>query len=187
MCFFLYLHIYTYIHIHIHTQVSKILQIMPRSMRNSRPKMWPSSSLPREQKHKRARTASLSLGLIPCKSMCECVCVFVRAIVEVGISFTSSSLSSLTHTHTHTQHSVDRDGTILEKPADEREAFAMLKSLQGRQHLVHSGVAVFSSLGPCEEGEGKGVPLPLPVARFSETARVTFAPLTDEEIWSYVR
>lgn len=39
--------------------------------------------------------------------------------------------------------SVDRDGTILEKPDDEAQAFAMISSLQGRQHLVHSGVAVF--------------------------------------------
>lgn len=79
--------------------------------------------------------------------------------------------------------SVDRDGTILEKPDDGAHAHAMLTSLSGRQHLVHSGVAVFSSLGPRREEDG----MPLPVVSFSETARVTFAPLGEEEIWSYVR
>ena len=79
--------------------------------------------------------------------------------------------------------SVDRDGTILEKPDNDAHAHAMLTSLSGRQHLVHSGVAVFSSLGPRSEEDGT----PLPVVSFSETARVTFAPLVSEEIWSYVR
>lgn len=78
---------------------------------------------------------------------------------------------------------VDRDGTILEKPDDDAHAHAMITSLAGRQHLVHSGVAIFSSRGPRSEDDGN----PLPVASFCETARVTFAPLTEEEIWAYVR
>lgn len=78
---------------------------------------------------------------------------------------------------------VDLDGTILEKPDDEAHAHAMLSSLSGRQHLVHSGVAVFSSKGPRSKTNGT----PLPVVSFCESTRVTFATLTSEEIWSYVR
>ena len=37
---------------------------------------------------------------------------------------------------------VDRDGAILGKPADADEARAMLQSLSGRMHQVHTGVAV---------------------------------------------
>lgn len=79
--------------------------------------------------------------------------------------------------------SVDLDGNILEKPDDEAHAHAMLSSLSGRQHLVHSGVAVFSSKGPRSKTNGT----PLPVVSFCESTRVTFATLTSEEIWSYVR
>ncbi len=34
------------------------------------------------------------------------------------------------------------DGQVLGKPADQREAFRMLASLQGREHFVYSGVAM---------------------------------------------
>jgi septum formation protein len=37
---------------------------------------------------------------------------------------------------------VDVDGSIVGKPADRREAVAMLMLLSGRHHLVHTGVAV---------------------------------------------
>lgn len=60
----------------------------------------------------------------------------------------------------------------------------MISSLQGRQHLVHSGVAVFSSRHPSSGAGEQGL---VPVAHFCETARVTFCPLTEAEIWSYVR
>lgn len=78
--------------------------------------------------------------------------------------------------------SVDRDGIILEKPEDAQHAYAMLSSLSGRTHLVHSGVAIYSSKGP-KSGDG----IPLPVVSFCETSRVDFAPLSDEEIWNYIR
>lgn len=111
-----------------------------------------------------------------------------------GLCVCIPTCSSLLHT-TLTHHttatpviSVDRDGTILEKPDDAEHAVAMIRSLQGRQHLVHSGVAVFSSKHPSSSGAGAGGEAGLvPVARFCETARVTFCPLTEEEIWSYVR
>jgi septum formation protein len=93
-------------------------------------------------------------------------------------------INSHIHIHTYCPDSVDRDGTILEKPDDAQHAFDMLHSLQGRQHLVHSGVAVFSSKHPSSSKGEAGL---VPVARFCETARVTFCPLAEEEIWSYVR
>ena len=37
---------------------------------------------------------------------------------------------------------VSLDGRILEKPADEAEAFSMLRSLSGRRHTVFSGVVM---------------------------------------------
>ena len=37
---------------------------------------------------------------------------------------------------------VSLDGKILEKPADEEEAFAMLSALSGRRHTVYSGVVL---------------------------------------------
>lgn len=40
---------------------------------------------------------------------------------------------------------VVRDGTVLGKPADQREAAAMLRSLQGRSHEVYTGVACIDS------------------------------------------
>jgi len=40
---------------------------------------------------------------------------------------------------------VDLDGDILEKPRDEAEAADMLKRMSGRTHLVHTGVALYSS------------------------------------------
>lgn len=37
---------------------------------------------------------------------------------------------------------VDLDGRIIGKPRDEQEARAILESLSGREHLVHTGVAL---------------------------------------------
>lgn len=37
---------------------------------------------------------------------------------------------------------VSLDGRILEKPADEAEAFSMLRALSGRRHTVYSGVVM---------------------------------------------
>ena len=72
---------------------------------------------------------------------------------------------------------VDLDGKILEKPKDENEAIEMMKALSGRDHYVHSGVAIFSSVCSLEDG---------PVAEFYETTKVTFTSLTEEDILAYV-
>ena len=46
---------------------------------------------------------------------------------------------------------VDLDGALLGKPADPAEARGLLRSLSGRSHCVHTGVAVswFAGEGPC--------------------------------------
>lgn len=67
---------------------------------------------------------------------------------------------------------VDRDGCILAKPVDDDDARAMLRSLSGRCHLVHTGVAV-------HHGDSTHVGV--------ATTHVTFGPLSDEEVDRYVR
>ncbi len=44
------------------------------------------------------------------------------------------------------------DGSVLGKPKDEADAFGMLKSLQGREHEVFTGVSLldFSETGACK-------------------------------------
>lgn len=63
------------------------------------------------------------------------------------------------------------DGVILGKPADDEEAFAMLKLLSGKTHKVSTGVCVISN-----EKE----------ICFSDTTEVTFYELSDETIRIYV-
>ena len=68
---------------------------------------------------------------------------------------------------------VDRDGTALNKPGDSSEARAMLSSLSGREHLVHTAVAIaFPGGGPAVE--------------FCESTRVRFHELADDEIDDYI-
>lgn len=65
------------------------------------------------------------------------------------------------------------DGRILGKPRDATEAREMLRQLAGRQHSVHTGLAV--------------VRLPDETTRLEiETTQVSFAPLSDEEIGAYI-
>ena len=63
------------------------------------------------------------------------------------------------------------DGEIFGKPKDEAEAYLMLKALSGRTHDVVSGVCL------CCRGK---------TMSFSQTTRVTFYPLTDADILSYI-
>ena len=65
------------------------------------------------------------------------------------------------------------DGDVLNKPADEAEARAMLRRLSGRTHTVYTGVAL---VHPASRRE---------VVDY-EATQVTFAPLTDVEIDAYV-
>lgn len=63
------------------------------------------------------------------------------------------------------------DNKMLGKPKDEEEAFAMLKSLSGRDHLVATGCCI-------TDGKDK--------REFSVISRVFFYPLSDGEIWDYI-
>ena len=69
---------------------------------------------------------------------------------------------------------VVRDRTILGKPADAPEAFAMLRSLSGRTHTVYTGIALYHRSSARH------------VTAF-EATRVTFAAMSDDEIRQYVR
>ena len=66
---------------------------------------------------------------------------------------------------------VDVDGTVYGKPEDKADARRMMHVLSGRTHLVHTGV--------CIEG-------PRGRRCFTDTTRVTFAPLSEEEIEAYI-
>jgi len=74
---------------------------------------------------------------------------------------------------------VDLDGSIMEKPKDEAEAFEMIRHLSGNWHQVHTGVAVYA-VGIGGKDEEKLM------FSFTDTAKVKFACLTDEDIHSYV-
>lgn len=68
------------------------------------------------------------------------------------------------------------DGEVMGKPADEQAAYEMLHKLQGRTHEVYTGVAVIA----LEKDK---------ITRdiFYKKADVTVHPMTDEEIWGYIR
>lgn len=63
------------------------------------------------------------------------------------------------------------DRTILGKPESDEEAFAMLKSLSGREHEVYTGVYITDG----EKSES-----------FVSCTKVEFYPLSDETIRSYI-
>eukprot|EP00190_Bangiopsis_sp_CCMP1999_P004577 CAMPEP_0198737014 /NCGR_PEP_ID=MMETSP1475-20131203/67651_1 /TAXON_ID= ORGANISM="Unidentified sp., Strain CCMP1999" /NCGR_SAMPLE_ID=MMETSP1475 /ASSEMBLY_ACC=CAM_ASM_001111 /LENGTH=186 /DNA_ID=CAMNT_0044500869 /DNA_START=260 /DNA_END=820 /DNA_ORIENTATION=+ len=67
------------------------------------------------------------------------------------------------------------DDAILEKPNSEGQAMQMLKSLSGRDHVVITGVAIFTRNQPdCAK-------------LFSECTKVRFAELSDIFITEYIR
>ena len=63
------------------------------------------------------------------------------------------------------------DGKILGKPSDRQDAFNMLKTLQGREHKVLTGLTV------CCNGK---------IVSHVESTRVKFRALSDEQIRNYV-
>lgn len=67
------------------------------------------------------------------------------------------------------------DERILGKPEDRDDARRMLDALQGRQHVVHTGIAL--ALGPDAAQRSSAV----------VTTEVQLAPMTDAEIDWYVR
>lgn len=70
---------------------------------------------------------------------------------------------------------VSIESKILGKPKSEQEAFSMLKELQGKTHEVYTGVTFIW------KGSSKTC-----TYTFNECTRVTFYPMTDEEIQNYV-
>lgn len=68
---------------------------------------------------------------------------------------------------------VDVDGTAFGKPRDRRDAARMLRTLCGRDHLVHTAYTVIDSQREREESD-------------VETTTVRFFSLTPEEIEDYV-
>lgn len=64
--------------------------------------------------------------------------------------------------------------TILGKPKDEKEAFKMIKSLQGRSHLVYSGIVVINI--------AKNI-----IKQDSLSTKVTFSEMSDDEIMEYIK
>ena len=64
---------------------------------------------------------------------------------------------------------VTLDNKILGKPKDEKEAFKMLKSLQGKSHFVYSGIVVINNK-----------------VQKSLATKVKFSNMSDEEIFQYI-
>ena len=87
-----------------------------------------------------------------------------RAVLDGGLDGEAVIISSDTL--------VEIDGEPLGKPTSEEDAVEMLKRLSGREHRVHTGVAVHY--------RGR-------VASGVDTTRVFFREIPDEEILQYVR
>lgn len=68
---------------------------------------------------------------------------------------------------------VTLDGKILGKPKDKNDAFKMLKSLQGKEHVVYTGIVVINSVNNI-------------VKKDFVTTEVIFSKLNDEEISKYI-
>jgi len=66
------------------------------------------------------------------------------------------------------------DGEILGKPSDEEDAYRMLRRLSGRTHRVYTGFTVVEKPGGRTLAD-------------YEVTEVHFRPLSDEEIWAYIR
>ena len=105
---------------------------------------------------------SLPSGLPPVRGV-ELLAVRKGAAVRADVGDSAMIISSDTL--------VELDGVPLGKPQDALDAKRMLKSLSGRCHNVHTGVAVHY----------RGM-----VYSGSETTRVYFREISDEEIDSYI-
>ena len=66
------------------------------------------------------------------------------------------------------------DNEILGKPEDEQDAIKMLKTLSGRDHWVYTAVTVINQL---KQETLEGI----------DRTRVSFAPITEQEIADYIR
>jgi len=64
------------------------------------------------------------------------------------------------------------ENEVLNKPGDEAHAYEMLSKLSGKTHQVISGVCISS---------------PDHLSSFSDITSVTFRPMSDEDIWYYIK
>ena len=71
---------------------------------------------------------------------------------------------------------VDLNGKIMGKPADEADAFGILKKLQGRKHSVYTGVCIIKKTAD-----------ELIMRSIIDNAAVFMRPMTDEEIHAYIK
>lgn len=76
---------------------------------------------------------------------------------------------------------VDKDGIILEKPKSKENAAEMLTKLSGNWHEVHTGVALYKINHECE-----GDDIIELVSNYTDTARVKFSTLTNDDIAAYI-
>ena len=67
------------------------------------------------------------------------------------------------------------DGKILGKPADTEEAREMIYKLQGKSHMVYTGVTVIAKSGDM-----------VSASSFAEGTKVNVAPMTENEIEAYI-
>ena len=90
---------------------------------------------------------------------------------QAGFSFTVVP-STIEETRTET---APGHGEVLGKPADEQEAFDMLKLLSDRTHQVYTGLAIILK----KDGEKQ-------IHLLHERTDVTFYPISDEELKDYI-
>lgn len=78
------------------------------------------------------------------------------------------------------------DDRILGKPADETEAFQMIKLLQGRSHQVYTGVTILrqGDMQPLEEGTST---CSIQKKQFFEKTDVLVYSMSEDEITAYVK
>lgn len=78
------------------------------------------------------------------------------------------------------------DDRILGKPADETEAFQMIKLLQGRSHQVYTGVTILRQ-GGLQPFEDETNTCSIQKKQFFEKTDVLVYPMSEEEITAYVK
>lgn len=77
------------------------------------------------------------------------------------------------------------DDKILGKPVDEEDAFQMIQSLQGRSHMVYTGVAIIECIEGVDEEDG-GVGFDFNITNHAIGTTVHVMPMSEEEIRAYI-
>lgn len=77
------------------------------------------------------------------------------------------------------------DEKILGKPVDEEDAFQMIQSLQGRSHMVYTGVAIIECIEGIDEEDG-GVGFDFNITNHAIGTTVHVMSMTEEEIRTYI-